>query len=178
MSEIWKPFDMLRTYEVSNHGRIRNVSTGTIYSLKRNGNEYLRKRLNKTTYLVHRLVYETFVGLIPKGFHVHHIDGNKKNNQVDNLMAVSPKEHSIISTRENPSRIEGMLNYNKYVKPNKIAQFGLDGVLLAVYANASEASKNSGVCCRNILQVANKTPFNKKGSCRRQAGGYIWKIAI
>lgn len=66
MSEIWKPFDMLRTYEVSNHGRIRNVSTGMIYSLKRNGNEYLRKRLNKTTYLVHRLVYETFVGLYQK----------------------------------------------------------------------------------------------------------------
>lgn len=34
------------------------------------------------------------------------------------------------------------------------------------------------VCQRNILQVANKEPYNKNGKIRKQAGGFIWKFAI
>jgi hypothetical protein len=32
----------------------------------------------------------------------------------------------------------------------------------------------TGICARNILQVANKTPYNTKGKTRSMAGGYIW----
>ena len=45
-----------------------------------------------------------------------------------------------------------------------------------MYCNAMEASRNTGVCGRNILQVANKEPYNSKGSVRKQAGGYVWKF--
>ena len=38
------------------------------------------------------------------------------------------------------------------------------------------AEKITGICSRNILQVANKEPFNKKGNIRKSAGGYIWKF--
>ena len=34
---------------------------------------------------------------------------------------------------------------------------------------------SSGVCARNIRQVASKEPYNKKGSVRKQAGGFIWE---
>lgn len=34
----------------------------------------------------------------------------------------------------------------------------------------------TGICQRNILQVANKEPYNSKGSIRKQAGGYVWKF--
>jgi hypothetical protein len=30
---------------------------------------------------------------IPKGYHIHHIDGNHNNNDINNLMCVSPEEH-------------------------------------------------------------------------------------
>ena len=30
-------------------------------------------------------------------------------------------------------------------------------------------------CARNIRQVASKEPYNKKGSVRKQAGGFIWE---
>lgn len=30
---------------------------------------------------------------IPKGHHIHHIDGNNSNNNPDNLLCVSPQEH-------------------------------------------------------------------------------------
>lgn len=43
---------------------------------------------------VHRLVYMTFVGDIPDGMQIDHIDGNALNNNLKNLRCVSPKENS------------------------------------------------------------------------------------
>jgi hypothetical protein len=40
-----------------------------------------------------RCVYEKFHGEIPKGFIVHHIDGDKKNDKPRNLYALSRKDH-------------------------------------------------------------------------------------
>lgn len=37
---------------------------------------------------------------IPIGYHIHHLDGDKTNNNVKNLVCVSPKEHFEIH-REN-----------------------------------------------------------------------------
>ena len=123
---------------------------------------------------IHRLVYEAFVGSIPAGYHVHHKDGNMQNNRVENLIAISEKEHHAIHAEENPNILEGMRHYNKYVRPKVILQYSLGGALIASYPNAKEAGRLTGVCSRNILQVANKTEY-KPGKIRKQAGGYIWK---
>lgn len=42
---------------------------------------------------VHRLVYEQFVGQIPKGMELHHKDFNKMNPRLSNLILVSHKEN-------------------------------------------------------------------------------------
>ena len=34
----------------------------------------------------------------------------------------------------------------------------------------------TGICQRNISQVASKEPYNSKGSVRKQAGGYAWEF--
>ena len=44
---------------------------------------------------LHRLVYETFKGPIPKDMEIDHIDGNKHNNHIDNLRLVTPKENAM-----------------------------------------------------------------------------------
>ena len=41
----------------------------------------------------HRLVYEKFGGKIPNGFEIDHIDGNKHNNDIDNLRAVTRSQN-------------------------------------------------------------------------------------
>ena len=49
-------------------------------------NSTIRKRL-------HRYVFEKMHGEIPKGYHVHHADHNKENNEPDNLMLLTGSQH-------------------------------------------------------------------------------------
>lgn len=45
---------------------------------------------------IHRKIWTSHHGSIPKGRHIHHIDGNKHNNNIDNLICVSPEMHYAI----------------------------------------------------------------------------------
>ncbi|MBR2773930.1 MAG: HNH endonuclease [Selenomonadaceae bacterium] len=42
---------------------------------------------------LHRVVWEYHNGTIPKGYEIHHVDGDKANNQIENLQCVTRKEH-------------------------------------------------------------------------------------
>jgi hypothetical protein len=50
---------------------------------------------------LHRLIWEKFNGPIPKGHHVHHKDGNKLNNSIENLQCLSHSAHLSIHMKEN-----------------------------------------------------------------------------
>jgi len=43
---------------------------------------------------VHRVVWESFFGKIENGMQINHKDGNKANNNLDNLEVVTPKENT------------------------------------------------------------------------------------
>jgi hypothetical protein len=42
---------------------------------------------------LHRAIWSFHNGLIPKGHHIHHKDGNHLNNKIENLECLTPKEH-------------------------------------------------------------------------------------
>lgn len=206
LKEEWKwvnGFDGV--YQISNLGRIKSfkrMDDGYILSNQNAAGDYLRVVLNDTVSMkrrsvaIHILVVEHFIGEIPKGFHVHHKDGNKQNNRVDNLEMLTPKEHAIETIKHNPHILDGMIAYNKgrfiddgrkryqrnrfstkrKFQKGRILQYTLDENLVGEYNNAMDAYRKTGVCQRNILQVANKEPYNSKGSVRKQAGGYIWRF--
>jgi hypothetical protein len=44
---------------------------------------------------VHRLVWQTFKGEIPKGFEIDHIDGDTSNNKLENLQLLAPRDNKI-----------------------------------------------------------------------------------
>lgn len=71
-------------------------------------NSSLRKRL-------HRYVWEYHNGEIPKGWHIHHIDGNKDNNDISNLQLIDEHKHT-----EYHSNIQAKLHYEKMVENLKI----------------------------------------------------------
>lgn len=70
---------------------------------------YLNSTIHKR---LHRYVYMNEVGEIPsgKGYHIHHIDGDKSNNKPDNLQLTTNSKHtSYHSTKrveENPDYFE------------------------------------------------------------------------
>ena len=54
---------------------------------------FQRSKSNGTSWL-HRDVWAHEHGPIPKGWHIHHIDGDTANNDISNLECVCPKEHA------------------------------------------------------------------------------------
>jgi len=51
-------------------------------------------------FLLHRFKYELEVGDIPTGFDIHHIDHDKQNNDICNLMLIEKSEHTKLHARE------------------------------------------------------------------------------
>ena len=48
----------------------------------------------KTDEFLHRCLYQYFVGEIPAGFEIHHIDNNPENNSLENLLCLTKSEHT------------------------------------------------------------------------------------
>lgn len=168
-------------YKISSLGRVKSFhkkNDGEILSIKNSQGWYLdfkavgKKGEKHKTLRIHNEVARAFIGEIPKGYVVHHIDGNKQNNDAKNLQILHPMQHQ----EKHPSNYIGMNLKNMYGQRH-IRQYTMDGFFIAEYANAQIAEHITGVCGRNILQVADKTPFNNKNATRKQAGGYIWKYA-
>ena len=57
-------------------------------------NNYRRTKRNGKYYYEHDEVWKKNYGDIPKGMIVHHIDGNKRNNDIKNLMLLSIRDHN------------------------------------------------------------------------------------
>lgn len=169
-------------YEISNLGRLKSFKKykdGYILSNKNSKGGYLSVILISKEKIrhakMHRLVAEAFIPN-PKNYPVvNHKDGNKQNNRVDNLEWCTIQHNVKHALTHNPNMIKGMKKHNQYIKPKEICQYSLEGDLMAIYPNAKLAQKVTGVCARNILQVARKEEY-KPGMTRKQAGGYMWRF--
>lgn len=182
--EIWKDIPGYEGYyQVSNFGRLKSFKENKLGYLMKQTNKYgwyftvnlQGKNKPKTSKRIHRLVAELFIPNHENLPQVNHKDLNKQNNHYLNLEWVSASNNAKHSALNNPRTMSGFNRYNKLIKTNKIIQSSLDGVYIETFINASEASKKSGVCKRNILQVANKDEFIP-GHIRKQAGGFIWSL--
>lgn len=54
-------------------------------------------------------------GVIPKGFHIHHLDGNKSNNFIENLSCVCVKDH--IAIHSSAERTDFLRKWVDLIRP-------------------------------------------------------------
>lgn len=96
MEEIWKevPFDA--RYKVSNKGNIKSLVYGYERLLKPvlGHSGYYFVRIKSKAYMVHRLVALAFIPTKDTLLHIDHKDGNKLNNNVDNLRWCTQEENN------------------------------------------------------------------------------------
>lgn len=180
--EIFKEFKLNPMYEISNYGNVRSLykangrSSGKyrdldglvnncgyrLYSLKVDGSD---KYGYRRCFMAHRLVYEHFIGVIPDGMEIDHLDNDKLNNYVGNLEAVSHRDNVMRSYARGRKRLSGeehwlygskhsvsakrkMSDAKKGVNHPKFSgYYVVNGVK---YASPSEASAATGILGRTI----------------------------
>lgn len=154
MSEIWKQYKNT-DYEVSTLGKIRNKNTLKIRKFHKNPNGYYTVGLHQKTYSVHRIVAETFIINTDNKITVNHIDGDKINNNINNLEWSTMSEQMIhaINTK--------LLIHNN--KPKfKVEKYEND-ILVKIYNSAKEAADDYGCNINTIRKYCKNGNTNFEG---------------
>lgn len=150
-------------YSVSNIGQIRNDNTDRILkpSLQQ-GYYHITLTINKKqkNLRVHRLVALAFI-LNPKNKpYVNHKDGDRKNNKVDNLEWVTPKENIQHAHKT------GLV---KKTRGRQVIQYSLMGEEMITFNSIAEAAKELNLQGSKIVLCCQKQ--------RMTTGDYQWRYA-
>ncbi len=97
MTVLWAAIQNYPHYEVSSHGQVRNTETGKLlkqvccwnrqYTKVTSIQVSLTSKLS--TFSIHRLMYQAFVGPIPDDMVIDHINRNPLDNTLTNLRCTS-----------------------------------------------------------------------------------------
>lgn len=161
--EKWKYYnDFLK---VSDLGRFKRVyKTKEVEIFGENINGYIRINIfhksEKVRKMAHCLVWETFVGKIPDGFVIDHINTTRDDNRLENLRCVTPKGNA-----NNPLTKEHKKKCRNHIKA--ISQYTINGEHIKTYDSVIKASIETKIYYNNISLVL-------RGK-RKTAGGYLWK---
>ena len=162
--ENWKTIENVTNYEVSDLGQIRNTKTNYILKGRLSKSGYLQVSLTdketkkQKNYYIHRLVAIYFLENLDNKREVNNKDGNKLNNNVDNLEWVTPSEN-----QKHRQKILGKTKTSQ----RKIGKFNKNHVLIEEYPSIVDAAKSFGksrVNIDNALQGKQKTAY-----------GFIWE---
>ena len=166
--EIWKQFETKKSIiKISNYGNVESIkwndkiTNENIVRINCFGRPFIGHK-----YAVHRIVYECFVGLISKGYVIHHIDLNKKNNNLDNLFLCTRSEHMILHNLNERSKHVEIGRKTKGRKRNKLSQESKDKIKDAI---TGLRAYNNGI---NIKMFKTETEANNAGYFNK---GYIKK---
>lgn len=175
MKEIWKDVAGYEgRYKVSNKGRVKSLISGKILKNQSDkyGYQYVKlsngKRGSYKHMSIHRLVALAFIPNPENKPEVNHKDGNKRNNYVDNLEWVTPKENVEHAYRNN-LRNNDTLIANGMKNAKEIYQIDKDGNILNVWKSAKEASRVLGFDQTAILRCCKLEKY-------KTYKGYKWRF--
>ena len=178
--EVWKDIAGYEGfYQISSLGRVKSLARVITKSngVKLNVKETIRKQskcpkgylfisLNgenkRKMHKVHRLVAETFIPNPDNKPQVNHIDGNKRNNKVENLEWVTNSENQIHALDK------GLVkrNINSH-RSKRVRQYTRDGMFIKEFPSVAQVERELGFKNRHVATA-----------CRgeeKTAYGYVWK---
>jgi hypothetical protein len=151
-----------RVARVSSYGRFEST-LGVVSTPAPTRSGYVRVRIDKKHYQIHRLIAAAFALPREAGQDtVDHIDGDPRNNRLDNLRYASQAEQVRHSYATNATRKSSAPRQSKPVRGRKRG----DGADWVRYASASEAARVLGVdsgsvraCCAGKVSHAGGYEF-------------------
>lgn len=167
---IWHVLNENDKYEVSDTGIVRRVDTKrTLNGCITSGYRSVKLTFDNSKqqrFYVHRLVAEHFIlNSDPKNkTFVNHKDGNKLNNNVDNLEWVSPRENNLHYYQEIKKKVKEKKQFEKSIP---VIQYDLQHNKIAEYNSMSQAHKATGVSVTQIARCIHKEVSS--------ANGFIWE---
>lgn len=154
--EIWKPVKGLEEFvEVSNLAKVRSLKTGNLMS-SRASRGYLYCRLHyrkngevllSVNKAVHRMVAETFLQNEENKVEVNHMDGNKLNNNLNNLEWVTRSENHLHAFR---TGLRGKPKGNRKYSDEKIWEIR---EMRKQNMLTTEISKKTGIPISTIIHI-------------------------
>lgn len=178
IEEIWvNVFGYEGKYQVSNLGRVKSLPrNGTVcyerilkIQVDKNGYNYVS--FHKRKFKIHRLVAEAFIPNPENKPQVNHIDGNKQNNEVENLEWATAQEnlnHAFRIGLKKKTDLEKMIQCARLKNMKPVLQYDLQGNFVKRWESAAEIQKclgyreqNIGACCLNKYKKSN---------------GFIWRF--
>lgn len=162
-NEIWKVIPGCEDrYEVSNQGRVKSL--GIYFNPRWNKIAHAKPMILKATlhrgYLVvgirrdkkrvfgiHQLVMQAFVGERPFDKVVNHIDGNKQNNNLENLEYITNSENVFHAHRTGLLNAKGASNANSKLSFSQVIEIRESN------DNRIELSKRYGVSTTHIGRI-------------------------
>lgn len=159
--ESWKDISGYETYyQVSSYGNVRNTKTNKIITGDVNSSGYRRvilyKPIKKRVF-VHRLVAKTFVNGYDKDLVVNHIDGNKTNNNSDNLEWITRSDND-----KHAFKLGLRKSYACTFKSKIICYNLLTNEIIKVYDTSQDCAEELMVNRSNIYATCK----GKQKSCR------------
>lgn len=176
--EIWKKIKDFDNYEVSNTGKVRINTYQTIDSngaIRTYEGHELNQAINSSNYkkvslrkdgknynkYVHRLIAEAFIPNPNNYQEINHIDGNKHNNNIDNLEWVTKSKNAIhafnnelrdisMYNRRLVSQSESLFNIVDIITIQRLYELGITKNKIAKIYN----TYNSNIC--NLLNDKKK----------------------
>lgn len=183
MKEIWKDIKGYEgLYEISNLGNVKSLHKSLNHNYKpfilKNDDygRYNTVRLYKDgiskVYAIHRLVAQAFIPNIENKPFINHINGNKKDNRVENIEWCTPRENNLHAFKTGLAKIynKGMIGKDsKHSIP--VEQYDLNDNFIKRWDSMSDVQRELNIKVQSIYPCCNGKKY------RKSAGGYRWKYA-